>query len=96
MKFENVYLSNIMSEKPWMYYYHCTKNEVFHIKDFFSKCDQIHRKLRIWSHLLKKSLNENFCFGAVHFVSNLNLLNNFILLGIHKNQRRISEPTKHL
>ena len=23
------------------------------IKDFFSICDQIHRKLRIWSHLLK-------------------------------------------
>ena len=27
----------------------------FSIKDFFSKCDQIRRKLRIWSHLLKKS-----------------------------------------
>ena len=25
------------------------------IKDFFSKCDQIRRNLRIWSHLLKKS-----------------------------------------
>ena len=30
----------------------------FSIMDFFSKCDQIHRKLRIWSHLLKKSLME--------------------------------------
>ena len=28
----------------------------FSIKDFFSKCDQIRRNLRIWSHLLKKSL----------------------------------------
>ena len=28
----------------------------FSIKDFFSKCDQISRKLRIWSHFLKKSL----------------------------------------
>ena len=36
----------------------------FSIKDFFSKCDQIHRKLRIWSHLLKKPLMENFNFGA--------------------------------
>ena len=27
-------------------------------KDFFSKCDQIHSFLRIWSHLLKKSLME--------------------------------------
>ena len=31
----------------------------FSNKDFFSKCDQ---KLRIWSHLLKKSLMENFIF----------------------------------
>ena len=37
----------------------------FSIKDFFSKCDQIHSKLRIWSYLLKKSLMENFIFCAV-------------------------------
>ena len=35
------------------------------IKDFFSKCDQIRRKLRIWSHLLKKPLMENFIVCAV-------------------------------
>ena len=34
----------------------------FSIKDFFSKCNQTHKKLRIWSHLLKKSLIENFFF----------------------------------
>ena len=34
-------------------------------KDFFSKCDQIRKKLRIWSHLLKKSLMENFIFCAM-------------------------------
>ena len=40
----------------------------FSIKDFFSKCDQIRRKLRIWSHLLKKFLMEDFIFCAVtHF-----------------------------
>ena len=33
--------------------------------DFFSKCDQIRRKLWIWSHLLKKPLMENFIFWAV-------------------------------
>ena len=32
------------------------------IKDFISKCDQIHRKLRIQPDLLKKSLTENFIF----------------------------------
>ena len=37
----------------------------FSSKDFFSKCDQIHSFLRIWSHLLKKSLMENFNFCAV-------------------------------
>ena len=41
------------------------KKKKFSIKDFFSKCDQIHRKLRIWSHLLKKFLIENFIFCAV-------------------------------
>ena len=34
----------------------------FSIKDLFSKCDQIRRKLQ--SHLLKKSLMENFIFCA--------------------------------
>ena len=37
----------------------------FSVKDSFSKCDQIRRKLRIWSHLLKKSFMENFIFCAV-------------------------------
>ena len=37
----------------------------FSIKDFFSKCDQIRRKLRIWSHLLKKYLMKNFIFCAM-------------------------------
>ena len=37
----------------------------FSFKDFFRKCDQILKKLRIWSHLLKKSLMENFIFCAV-------------------------------
>ena len=40
----------------------------FSLTDFFSKCDQIRRKLRIWSHLLKKSVMENFIFCAVSFL----------------------------
>ena len=40
----------------------------FSIKDFLSKCDQIRRKLRIWLHLLKKSLMENFSFCAVSII----------------------------
>ena len=32
------------------------------VKDFFSKFYQIRSKLEIWSHLLRKSLMENFIF----------------------------------
>ena len=37
----------------------------FSIKDFSNNCDQIRRKLRIWSHLLKKFLTKNWSFCAV-------------------------------
>ena len=36
----------------------------FSIKDFFSKYDEIRKKLRIWSQFQKKSLMENFIFCA--------------------------------
>ena len=46
------------------YIYYRTKK----IKDFFSKCDQIRSFLRLWSHLLKKSLMENCIFScSAHF-----------------------------
>ena len=38
----------------------------FSIEGFFRKCDQIRGKQRIWSHLLKKSLMENFIFCTVY------------------------------
>ena len=37
----------------------------FSVKNFFSKCNQIRNFLWIWSHLLKKSLMQNFIFCAV-------------------------------
>ena len=41
----------------------------FSIMNFFSKCDQIRSfVLRIWSHLLKKSIMENFIFCAAKLV----------------------------
>ena len=48
--------------------HHCTKKKIS-IKDFFGKCYQLRRKLRIWSHLFKKFSVENFIFCAVHSVS---------------------------
>ena len=50
------------------YFYHVrdtAQKMKFSIKDFFSKCDEIRRKLRIWSYLLKKSLMGNFIFYHV-------------------------------
>ena len=44
----------------------CSAKKVkFPIKDFSSKCDQIRSFLRIWSHLLEKSLMEDLSFCAV-------------------------------
>ena len=58
----------------------------FSIEDFFSKCDHILRKLRIWSYLLKKSLMENFIFlrSVISLNARLLLINIqmcFILIG---------------
>ena len=39
----------------------------FSIKDFFNKCDQIHKKLRIWSDLTKKFLVEKIHFFVQWF-----------------------------
>ena len=37
----------------------------FSVNNYFIKCDQIRRKLQIWSHLLKQPLMENFAFYVV-------------------------------
>ena len=49
--------------------------------NFFCKCDQISRKLRIWSRLLKKSLMEIFIFCAMFFT----LFHDFFLRLLAKN-----------
>ena len=51
----------------------------FSVKDFFSKCEQIHKKLRICSHLLRKSLTRNFVFfiSVFQYFSSDSLMRNF-------------------
>ena len=49
----------------------------FSVKDFFRKCDQIYSFLRIWSHLLKKSLMKNFIFCAVYESLNISRTEHF-------------------
>ena len=43
----------------------------FPVKDFFSKCEQIHSSLRICSHLSKTPLMKNFIFRTVFAVLEL-------------------------
>ena len=60
----------------------------FSINYFFSKCDQIRKKLRIWLHLPKKSLMENFIFLCSDRIFNKPLffgtkLKNYIAINIY-------------
>ena len=59
------------------------KKMTFSIKDFFSKCDQTRRKLRIWSRFLKKSLmlwkRRIFSFFCTVLVKTFFQLQNLIL-----------------
>ena len=69
----------------------------FLIKDFFSKCDQIRRKLRIWSHLLKKSLMKNiiFCAVCISWLKSLNMNCFFSIIwfqGKNNQEKRKKEP----
>ena len=57
---DNLYTDMI----KWIFHYTAQKMK-FTITDFFSKCDQIRSFLRIWSHLLKKYVMENFIFRVV-------------------------------
>ena len=64
--FYAVIVGNIYQKLKWFCLVFCSPSiylkilSFFFSKNFFSKCDQIRRKLRIWSHLLKKSWMENF------------------------------------
>ena len=70
-------------------YDYCTVQKMkFSIKDFFSKCDQIHSFLQIWSHLLKKSLMENFIFFAVLDVSLLFTADGWTKGQVNRNAKR--------
>ena len=59
------------SDSEQIFSYLLTAQKIrFSIKNFFSKCDQIHSLLLIWSHLLKKSFIENFILVQCGFCRN--------------------------
>ena len=62
----NNLLQNVSGNFTYLFQPHCTHTrKKFSIKDFSSKCGKFRSFLRIWSHLLKKSLMENFIFCEV-------------------------------
>ena len=63
--FTNIEVQSLMLEELLMTT--VQKKMKFSIKDFFSKYGQVRKKLRILSHLLKKSLMEDFInFCTIH------------------------------
>ena len=66
-KFMFIIRSNPFTANPFTTNYFNAHKLKFAIKDLFSKYDQIRNFLWIWSHLLNKSLMENFIFCAVFF-----------------------------
>ena len=57
---------------------HTAEKMKLSIKDFFSKSDQILRKLQTGTHLLKKSLMENFLLCAVMYYHLFELFDQFL------------------
>ena len=55
----------LLLETNLIQFAYTTQKMRFSFIDFFSKYNHVHRKLRIWSPLLKKSLLENFIFCAL-------------------------------
>ena len=62
---KNVYLWLTVEEMRAFTAFTLHKKMKFSFKNFLSKCDQIRSLLRVCSHLLKKSLMENFILCAV-------------------------------
>ena len=78
IKYKHIYqyVSDTLLDKYSVWHY--KKMKLF-VKDFFRKCDLIRRKLRIWSHLLKKSLMENFVFCTESIVKRgVDIWSNFL------------------
>ena len=71
-----------MTYVPHIYFYtlFTAQKMKFSMTDFFSKCDQIRSFLRIWSHLLKKLVMENFIFCTLLFQSNVVTQNMMFLI----------------
>ena len=85
--FDSKYSSMIFILSSTVY---CTaQNMKFSIKDFFSKCNQIRRKLRIWSHLLKKSLMQNFIIFGHYFFWSIRVKIQCFVAHIPENEKEV-------
>ena len=66
------------------------------IKNFSSKSDQIRKKLRIWSHLMKKSLMQNFIFCTVLQLVYENLFPCGVIKYVAKTNNKYEAKTKNV
>ena len=66
--FCEMFQTSFSAEHLWATAPATAQKRKFSIEDFFSKYDQIRRKLWIWSHLLRKSLMGNPILSAVCFM----------------------------
>ena len=57
----------------------------FSIKDFFNKCHQIGSFLRIWSHLLKKPLIDNFIFCVAFVTTTISFIQGWTVISLFPN-----------
>ena len=94
----NTHVSSVFLITLWHYLGRCSgtaQKMKLSIKDFFSKCDKIRSKLRIWSHFLKKSLMEIFIFCAVWISNRSSLLHVFYKKGALKNIAKFTGKQLH-
>ena len=72
-----------------------TQKMKFSIKAFFSECDQIRSFLRIWSHLLRKSLMKTSFFCAVNFTLFHQRNCDYFLVTCSKKKVQLTSKTFH-
>ena len=68
----------------WVKLHSTTQKIKFSIKNFFSKDDQIHSLLQLWSHLLKKSSIEKIIFGVVLYSIKFSMFWQSLITGMFK------------
>ena len=90
---QNKIKSHFFSWKVLFLFCYTAQKMKFSIKDLFGKCGQSRSFLRIWSHLLKKCLMENFVFLCSVKMDGCPYFLNRTMEKVYSNQLRTCNPT---